>query len=273
MQTYGSSVVPMIEANYEMFTVVEKTIADFLFRMKRDGFFIGTHGKDATCFRSISVTLCQEMGYSGYREFIYNYQPSIAERPNVEEQTIHVLYSYEELLQKTYSLIREPQIKHVSQLIGEHTRIFLYGFGSSGLAAQEFQLRLLRLGMDAEAITELHQMVLNEARITNACLVIGISLSGATRELIDALDRAKARGAAVIYLTSSNAEREKRTYEEIVLAPVKKNLEYGNVISPQFPILLILDLIYAQLLKEDRRSTEAQYDTHIWERIKDYHVG
>lgn len=85
---------------------------------------------------------------------------------------------------------------------------FLYGFGSSGLAAQEFQLRLLRLGMDAEAITELHQMVLNEARITNACLVIGISLSGATRELIDALDRAKARGAAVIYLTSSNAERE-----------------------------------------------------------------
>lgn len=29
MQTYGSSVVPMIEANYEMFTVVEKTIADF----------------------------------------------------------------------------------------------------------------------------------------------------------------------------------------------------------------------------------------------------
>lgn len=62
MQTYGSSVVPMIEANYEMFTVVEKTIADFLFRMKRDGFFIGTHGKDATCFRSISVTLCQENG-------------------------------------------------------------------------------------------------------------------------------------------------------------------------------------------------------------------
>lgn len=42
----------------------------------------------------------KKMGYSGYREFIYNYQPSIAERPNVEEQTIHVLYSYEELLQK-----------------------------------------------------------------------------------------------------------------------------------------------------------------------------
>lgn len=39
MQTYGSSVVPMIEANYEMFTVVEKTIADFLFRMKKRWIF------------------------------------------------------------------------------------------------------------------------------------------------------------------------------------------------------------------------------------------
>ena len=165
----------------------------------------------------------KKMGYSGYREFIYNYQPSIAERPNVEEQTIHVLYSYEELLQKNIQLNpRTTDQTCVPANRGTYAHFFLYGFGSSGLAAQEFQLRLLRLGMDAEAITELHQMVLNEARITNACLVIGISLSGATRELIDALDRAKARGAAVIYLTSSNAEREKRTYEEIVLAPVKK---------------------------------------------------
>lgn len=95
----------------------------------------------------------KKMGYSGYREFIYNYQPSIAERPNVEEQTIHVLYSYEELLQKTYSLIREPQIKHVSQLIGEHTRIFCmdlavlgwrhrsFNFGCCGLAWMRRQSR------------------------------------------------------------------------------------------------------------------------------------
>ena len=149
---YASSVVPMIEANYEMFTVVEKTIADFFISNEKEmDFSSGRMAKMLHVSEASLSRFAKKMGYSGYREFIYNYQPSIAERPNVEEQTIHVLYSYEELLQKTYSLIREPQIKHVSQLIGEHTRIFLYGFGSSGLAAQEFQLRLLRLGMDAEA--------------------------------------------------------------------------------------------------------------------------
>lgn len=82
----------------------------------------------------------------------------------------------------------------------------------------------------------------------------------------------KARGAAVIYLTSSNAEREKRTYEEIVLAPVKRTSNTEMSFPRNFRSWLILDLIYAQLLKEDRRSTEAQYDTHIWERIKDYQL-
>lgn len=274
MQTYGSSVVPMIEANYEMFTVVEKTIADFFISNEKEMDFSSgrmakmLHVSEASLSRFAKKWVTADTGSL----FTTTSPRSRSDRMWRNRPSTSCI-RMRNCCKKTYSLIREPQIKHVSQLIGEHTRIFLYGFGSSGLAAQEFQLRLLRLGMDAEAITELHQMVLNEARITNACLVIGISLSGATRELIDALDRAKARGAAVIYLTSSNAEREKRTYEEIVLAPVKKNLEYGNVISPQFPILLILDLIYAQLLKEDRRSTEAQYDTHIWERIKDYHVG
>ncbi len=40
MQTYGSSVVPMIEANYEMFTVVEKTIADFFISNEKEMDFI-----------------------------------------------------------------------------------------------------------------------------------------------------------------------------------------------------------------------------------------
>ncbi len=35
-----------------------------------------------------------------------------------------------------------------------------------------------------------------------------------------------------------------------MLTAVKQNLEYGNVISPQFPALIIIDIIYANYLKE-----------------------
>lgn len=89
MQTYGSSVVPMIEANYEMFTVVEKTIADFFISNEKEmDFSSGRMAKMLHVSEASLSRFAKKMGYSGYREFIYNYQPSIAERPNVEEQTI-----------------------------------------------------------------------------------------------------------------------------------------------------------------------------------------
>ena len=39
MGYYVKSVVPVIESNYDKFTTVEKTIADFLFKIKRKVIF------------------------------------------------------------------------------------------------------------------------------------------------------------------------------------------------------------------------------------------
>lgn len=78
MQTYGSSVVPMIEANYEMFTVVEKTIADFFISNEKEmDFSSGRMAKMLHVSEASLSRFAKKMGYSGYREFIYNYQPSI----------------------------------------------------------------------------------------------------------------------------------------------------------------------------------------------------
>lgn len=274
MQEYTASIVPKIEADYEKFTGVEKLIADF---------FIANQEKMDFSSRQIAKKLhvseaslsrfAQKMGYSGYREFIYSYQPSImAEEALAGTQTLKVLNAYHELLHKTYSLIQEEQVDRVARLINEKKRIFVYGFGSSGLAAQEFKLRLLRLGLDVEAITEFHQLVLNEVRVSGECLVIGISLSGATREVTDAMNHAARKGAVTIFITSSNAG-EQQLFDETVLVAVTKNLEYGNVISPQFPVLVILDLIYVALLKEISPNNPEECDAALWERIKRYHLS
>lgn len=272
MQEYSASVIPIIEANYAKFTAVEKNIADFFIHNEKEMDFSAKmmagelHVSEASLSR-----FAQKLGYGGYREFIYRYQPSVnVKTPNVQAHSLEVLNAYQELLNKTYSLIDEKQITHVAQLIALKKRVFLYGFGSSGLAAQEMKLRLLRLGVDVEAVTESHQMIINEARVTKDCLVIGISLSGATREVEDAMREAKEKHAATVVISSKNKNEWNETFDEVLLTAVKQNLEYGNVISPQFPILIILDLIYASCLKHSTRDAENQYDTLLWKRIKQY---
>ena len=273
MNEYETSIIPIIEANYEKFTAVEKVVADFFISNTKEMDF---SAKNVAAYLHVSEAslsrFAKKMEYYGYREFIYHYQPTIrVTRPHVEEQSKEVLNAYQELLNKTYSLIREDQVKRIAGLLTKKKRIFVYGFGSSGLAAQEFKLRFLRLGLDVEAITEFHQMIMNEVRVDESSLVIGISLSGATREVVDSMLCAKEKKAATIFVTSYNDNSCQETFDEVVLTAVKRNLEYGNVISPQFPILVIIDIIYAGYLKANTGVIAEKYDTTLWSRIKKYH--
>ena len=273
MAEYENSVIPLIEANYDRFTAVEKLVADFYITNTKHMDFSAKHIARYLHVSEASLSrFAKKIGYGGYREFIYNYQPSVqTEAPKVDEQSTEVLGAYQELLNKTYNLIDEAQILRIVHLLMEKRRIFVYGFGSSGLAAQELKLRFVRLGLDVEAITEFHELVMNEARVNEDCLVIGISLSGATTEIIDAIHEAAARKAATVFLTSHNESSWQQEFDEVVLTAVKKNLEYGNVISPQFPILILLDIIYAGYLGLNSENEGKRHDTTLWAKIKKYH--
>ena len=43
----------------------------------------------------------------------------------------------------------------------------------------------------------------------------------------------------------------------------KEHLERGNIISPQFPILLMLDVLYSRYLQIDRQKKEALHEYTI----------
>lgn len=274
MTEYENSIIPVIEANYDRFTSVEKIVADFFIGNTKDMDFTAREMAKRLHVSEASLSrFAKKLGYGGYREFIYNYQPSFQSSTHyVGEQSTEVLNAYQELLNKTYNLIDEAQIARVVELLMKKKRIFVYGFGSSGLAAQECKLRFLRLGLDVEAITEFHELVMNEARVNEDCLVIGISLSGATREITDAMYEAAEKNAATVYITSHNEDSWREEFDEVVLTAVKKNLEYGNVISPQFPILVFLDIIYAGYLAEASADDGKKHDTTLWSKIKKYHL-
>lgn len=269
-----NGVIPMIEANYDSFTTVEKNVADFFLNNREVMDFSAKAMAERLHVSEASLSrFAKKMGYTGYREFLYLYKPVLpSESGYVGEEYGKVLHAYEEIIQKSYHLIDETQLSRIVDLIYQKKRIFVYGFGNSGLVAKEWKLRFLRLGVDVEAITELHEMIMNETRVNEDSLVVGISLSGATKEVMDSMKEASAKGAATLYITSRNDTRRQNEFDEVLLAAVKKNLEYGDVISPQIPLLVLVDIIYAGYLtkyQEGKNSKELQ-DTGLWNKIKKY---
>ena len=78
----------------------------------------------------------KKCGFSGYREFVYHYQESFTEsKPLPSNLMTKVFDSYQELLNKSYSIIDQEKILRIIDLLLSRKRVYIYGKGSSGLVA------------------------------------------------------------------------------------------------------------------------------------------
>ena len=264
MEQYEKNIIPHIESIYNNFTPLEKTIADF---------FINNTEKTDLSSKSVSSHLyvseaslsrfAKKCGYRGYREFLFCYeQGSIRKYPVENSHTKMVLNTYQELLNKSYSLVDEKQMQRLVDKFLKVKRVYVYGRGSSGMVGQEMKFRFMRIGVNLEAITDTHIMKINSVLLDEECMVIGISVSGRS-VVLNSLKAAKERGAETVLMTARKDKSFKEYCDEIVLFAVKENLEKGKAISPQFPILVMVDILFAHILESDKFRREALHESTL----------
>ena len=101
----------------------------------------------------------------------------------------------------------QKSIEHVSnrlaQAYAEHRTLSFYGSGHSGVVAQDAQLRFSRLGFNAGAFSDGYSQLLNAASRKEGDVVVALSSTGRTKELLESVDVAKRQGATVIALTGT----------------------------------------------------------------------
>ena len=62
-----------------------------------------------------------------------------------------VLNAYQELLNKTYSLVDESQVVRIIGYLNKAEKVIVCGRGSSGFSAKEMEIRFMRIGIDVDA--------------------------------------------------------------------------------------------------------------------------
>ena len=265
MEYYVKSVVPIIESNYNNFTTVEKNIADFFITNRKKMDFSAKAIAEKLYVSEASLSrFAKKCGYRGYREFVYLYQETFVEKEeSITGNTRMVLNAYQELINKTYSLVNEEQIARISRYLGEAKRVFVCGKGSSGLAASEMELRFMRIGLDIDSIRDPDVMRMQAVFQDKDSIVFGFSLSGDKKEVLYFLQEAHRREAKTILFTANNQQSFWEFCDEVVLVPSLKHLNYGKLISPQFPILVMMDIIYSYHVEQDKYKTEYLHDNTL----------
>ena len=211
----------------------------------------------------------QKCGFTGYREFVYHFNEEAKEQQHEEEHdelTLSVLQRYHHVSNVTENFVKDPQLEHVADLIDQADRVYYFGIGSSSLVAREMKVRLMRLGVAGEVVTDQDGFTWTTSILDSSCLVLGFSLSGKTNAITDSLVKTKENGAKTVLVTANPACVHHDFTEVVPAAPLPSNT-YIDRISAVLPLLIVVDLIYAHFLSKNRDEKETVFNRY-WENKK-----
>ena len=271
-------IIEIIENSLDCMTGLEREIAHYFLNSTniQDDLSSLQVTKQLHISQAALTRFAKKCGFKGYREFKFQYQQqTTASEPEVpslgHDLSRRVLRNYTQLRMQTEEVIDEDKLQRIATLIEDADRVYFFGIGSSGLVARDMKLRFMRLVVVCEALTDQDGFAWTTSILDKNCLVIGFSLSGQTQSIIDSLIDAKNMGAKTVLVTGQ-PQKVQQDFTEILAVALQSKPEFILRISAQFPMLLMIDLIYAFFLELNREKKDKIFNS-FWEnqKLNGYH--
>jgi DNA-binding MurR/RpiR family transcriptional regulator len=160
------------------------------------------------------------------------------------------------LVETVRSLDRRALEQAVSLLAGAR-RVEWLGSATAGLVAAEGALKLRKLGVDAVAQPDGHQQAMSAALLTPADVVVAVSHSGRTVEVLRGMQLARDAGAQVIAITGAGPS-PLRNWADVVLATVSDDTAFQiEPMASTIVELSVVQLLFLLLLERGGAAAQA----------------
>jgi DNA-binding MurR/RpiR family transcriptional regulator len=150
----------------------------------------------------------------------------------------------------TSRLLDPKQLHRAVTALREAGRIDIYGVATSGVVAQDFYQKLVRIGKSATAFSDPHMQVTSASNLTDSDVAFAISYSGETPETIDALRCAKERGATTVSLTKFGPSSLASLADiPLYASSLEEGMRRGDMAS-RIAQLHVVDILFTALVSE-----------------------
>ncbi|MCZ4060603.1 MurR/RpiR family transcriptional regulator [Pantoea sp. LMR881] len=207
----------LIKMHHNQLTQTEKRLADFILQNQQQTVMsnIASLASATQLGEATIVRFCRKLGFSGFAELkrqltaeqLQSLQPLTPPPHNPTEKysLLDVARRLHQLnqasLDETLALQNNEGLEQAATLLLNASQVSVYGIGMSGISAREAKYRFMRIGMRIDAHTDNHTLLLNSSLVNQQDLVIAISHSGDTRDVVKALQNAKQNGACTLAIT------------------------------------------------------------------------
>jgi RpiR family carbohydrate utilization transcriptional regulator len=159
------------------------------------------------------VRLCKKLGYKGYQDFkislaqeIKNPVEYIFEAAEKTDSCYDILGkeigSIISTLQYTQRIIDRNTLETVADLLMKARKVVVYGSGNSTSVAVDAAHKFIRAGIDCTSQSDSHMQLITASGLNKDDVAIGISHSGSSKCIVQALKKAKDKGATAVCITN-----------------------------------------------------------------------
>ena len=161
---------------------------------------------------------------------------------------------YKTVIEHSNQMIDKKALEYLVNQIATAGNIYIFGVGSSGLTACETMFRLSRMGFHVQSVTDSHLMIIYSSILGPGDLVIAISISGETVDVVNAVKAAKQNGAKIICLTSFTDSTIAQCADFCFPVVNPLFVDQERFINSQLSALYTIDLLCLILLKDEERK-------------------
>ncbi len=259
-----------IQGSYVSLRAAEQRVADFILKNAEELIYLTVTelAERTQTSESTVVRLCQKIGYKGYQEFKIVLardlvEPTEAIYDRIQETDAlgaiktKVFAANAQALQDTLEVLDDVDLQRAIDAVASAERVEIYGVGGSGSIAIDAYHKFLKLGIAAIAISDSDLMGMSAALLRPGTVALGISHTGMSRDVCEALEHAKTGGATTICITHRATSPITKVADIKLFTAAKETAFRSDAMSSRIAQLSIIDTIYVGVaLKDYPHSTQ-----------------
>ena len=153
-------------------------------------------------------------------------------------------------------------VEQAVELLHKAKQVYCMGQGGSMAAASEICARFACITNKFRATADSHLQVMAASLMTEQDVVLFVSYSGATRDMMETLRTAKANGAKIILITHYEDSPGAKLADIVLLCGAQENPLDSGSIPIKVAVLYVAEVLVLRYILDDKPySTEAQERT------------
>ena len=230
------------------------------------GRHIGELSKEIGVSEPTIIRFCRTLGLDGFKSFKLRLAQSLP-RPhnqlltdiNHDDTPLNIGYKIIDSaiasLQETRNHLDSPALGKAVEALLKATRIEFYGQGGSGIVASDAQQKFFRLGTPVVAYSDPYIHCVAATLLTPDSVVVAVSHSGTSKDLLHSVKLAKQNGATTIAITAGQSVLA-QTADIVLPIDVQEDSTHYAPIKSRMSQLVILDTLAVAIAvaREDEQS-------------------